>query len=231
MRDTSLRRNTACICLSGCPASSKGWSFAASCPKLCCSCVLSVCCVCAVPIPIVAACVFVCFQQVDPERNLLYVRGQVPGPQGSFVMVRDAFRWRWPERQAAGLPFPTHIGELPPVAVAKRDGGDPYRVSLECVCLGVGHADTAAFCRAAVWLQCPACESGCCLPVVASLSRHQQNANVLLSFIRSFILRRCTARTLATLRPTGRVTERHKRLPELIVVWHSAVVWGGAVGL
>jgi hypothetical protein len=67
--------------------------------------------------------------QVDPERNLLYVRGQVPGPQGSFVLVRDAFRWKWPQRQAAELPFPTHIGDLPPMAVSKRDGIDPYRVS------------------------------------------------------------------------------------------------------
>lgn len=69
--------------------------------------------------------------KVDPERNLLYVRGQVPGPQGSFVLVRDAFRWRWTERQAAELPFPTHIGDLPPVTVAKRDGADPYRVYRE----------------------------------------------------------------------------------------------------
>ena len=68
--------------------------------------------------------------QVDPERNLLYVRGQVPGPQGSFVLVRDAFRWKWAARQAAELPFPTHIGAPPPVTVAKRDGPDPYRVSL-----------------------------------------------------------------------------------------------------
>lgn len=73
-----------------------------------------------------AACLLL---QVDPERNLLYVRGQVPGPQGSFVLVRDAFRWKWAERQAAELPFPTHIGDLPPVTVAKRDGADPYRVS------------------------------------------------------------------------------------------------------
>lgn len=69
------------------------------------------------------------FLQVDPERNLLYVRGQVPGPQGSFVLVRDAFRWKWAQRQAAELPFPTHMGATPPVAVAKRDGADPYRVS------------------------------------------------------------------------------------------------------
>jgi hypothetical protein len=68
--------------------------------------------------------------QVDPARNLLFVRGQVPGPQGSFVYIRDAFRWQWAERQAAALPFPTFIGEaLPDVEVARSDKQDPYRVS------------------------------------------------------------------------------------------------------
>lgn len=69
--------------------------------------------------------------QVDPARNLLFVRGQVPGPQGSFVYVRDAFRWKWAERQAAQLPFPTFLGEaLPEVQVARSDRQDPYRVSV-----------------------------------------------------------------------------------------------------
>jgi large subunit ribosomal protein L3 len=63
---------------------------------------------------------------VDPSRNLVYVRGAVPGPQGSFVLLRDAFRWRWPERQACNLPFPTHLGEAPPPTVAARPGLDPY---------------------------------------------------------------------------------------------------------
>jgi hypothetical protein len=67
---------------------------------------------------------------------LIYVRGQVPGPTGSFLLLRDAFRWSWPGRAAANLPFPT---VLPPpgaasaggagagaVTVAKRDSRDPY---------------------------------------------------------------------------------------------------------
>lgn len=72
--------------------------------------------------------------KVDPARNLLFVRGQVPGPQGSFVYVRDAFRWKWAERQAAQLPFPTFLGEaLPEVQVARSDRQDPYRVYREDV--------------------------------------------------------------------------------------------------
>jgi large subunit ribosomal protein L3 len=32
--------------------------------------------------------------QADPERNLLLVRGAVPGPKGGLVMVRSAVRLR-----------------------------------------------------------------------------------------------------------------------------------------
>jgi len=31
------------------------------------------------------------YLQVDTERNLLYIRGQVPGPAGRMVLLRDAF--------------------------------------------------------------------------------------------------------------------------------------------
>ncbi|CAB1129948.1 ribosomal protein L3 (BL3) [Candidatus Hydrogenisulfobacillus filiaventi] len=40
--------------------------------------------------------------RVDPERNLLLVRGAVPGPKGSLVMVREAVRVRQ-AREAAAL--------------------------------------------------------------------------------------------------------------------------------
>jgi large subunit ribosomal protein L3 len=62
---------------------------------------------------------------VDPARNLVYVRGQVPGPSGSFVYLKDAHRV--PE-QRGGLPFPTVLGAGAPreVAVAKS-AADPYR--------------------------------------------------------------------------------------------------------
>ena len=74
---------------------------------------------------------------MDPARNLLYVRGQVPGPAGSCLLLRDAFRWHWPERAALNLPLPTAL-PLPaegaaaaaeaggPASVARRDTPDPY---------------------------------------------------------------------------------------------------------
>ncbi|KAK9842200.1 hypothetical protein WJX81_000206 [Elliptochloris bilobata] len=63
--------------------------------------------------------------KVDPVRNLLYVRGQVPGHKGNFVYVRDAvlvpFK-RQPER-----PVPTYLGPLPDAPlVAPPSAVDPY---------------------------------------------------------------------------------------------------------
>ena len=73
--------------------------------------------------------------QVDAARNLVYVRGQVPGPAGSYVLLRDAFRWPWAERAACALPFPTAApgasaagadGAGAGVTVARRDRPDPF---------------------------------------------------------------------------------------------------------
>jgi large subunit ribosomal protein L3 len=33
-------------------------------------------------------------ERVDPDRNLLMVRGAIPGPRGSLVLVREAVRAR-----------------------------------------------------------------------------------------------------------------------------------------
>lgn len=62
---------------------------------------------------------------MDPQRNLLYVRGQVPGHAGNFVEVKDAIR------AAAQLdaPFPTFVGapaDLPPPSVAPGGDKDPF---------------------------------------------------------------------------------------------------------
>lgn len=63
--------------------------------------------------------------RVDPERNLLWVRGQVPGHKGNFVLVKDAVRVG-PETQPP-RPVPSWMeGELPPVSVAPREGTDPF---------------------------------------------------------------------------------------------------------
>jgi large subunit ribosomal protein L3 len=47
--------------------------------------------------------------RVDPKRNLLFVKGSLPGPQGCFVYVKDAHRKRSEELQA--LPFPAYLGD------------------------------------------------------------------------------------------------------------------------
>eukprot|EP00775_Hariotina_reticulata_P010645 gene10645-10803_t len=52
--------------------------------------------------------------------------------KGSFVYIRDAFRWKWPERVAADLPFPTYLGDKQTELVtAPSDHLDPYRVYRE----------------------------------------------------------------------------------------------------
>ena len=49
--------------------------------------------------------------QVDAARNLLYVRGQVPGHKGNFVNVRDAVLKTFTEQPSR--PVPTFLGALP----------------------------------------------------------------------------------------------------------------------
>ncbi|KAL9238098.1 hypothetical protein vseg_012569 [Gypsophila vaccaria] len=44
--------------------------------------------------------------KIDPSRNLMWVKGQVPGAVGNFVFVRDAFGEK-PDREL--LPFPTYF--------------------------------------------------------------------------------------------------------------------------
>ena len=66
--------------------------------------------------------------QVDPQRNLLYIRGQVPGPAGEFVFLRDAMGVKREDKAAWGLPFPTFLGDTSrlPVGLFKTPK-DPYR--------------------------------------------------------------------------------------------------------
>lgn len=67
--------------------------------------------------------------QVDPQRNLLYVRGLVPGHRGAFVYVKDAHAYRAGQRNhptKALRPFPTYIGP-PPEDISVMDvGPDPF---------------------------------------------------------------------------------------------------------
>ena len=51
--------------------------------------------------------------KIDPERNLLFVAGNVPGKRGNYLEIKDSTKmWRLPEVME-NLPFPTHSGELP----------------------------------------------------------------------------------------------------------------------
>eukprot|EP00891_Asterochloris_glomerata_P005210 jgi/Astpho2/5210/Aster-04787 len=64
--------------------------------------------------------------KVDPVRNLVYVKGQVPGHKGNFVEVRDAVMQQHvqPER-----PFPTYLGQaLADIMLAPPGIKDPYEV-------------------------------------------------------------------------------------------------------
>lgn len=44
--------------------------------------------------------------KIDPARNLIWVRGQVPGAEGNFVFLRDAW---YKKPDISTLPFPTHL--------------------------------------------------------------------------------------------------------------------------
>ncbi|KAI5349081.1 hypothetical protein L3X38_001968 [Prunus dulcis] len=44
--------------------------------------------------------------KIDPARNLMWVRGQVPGAEGNFVFIRDAF---YKKPDISLLPFPTYF--------------------------------------------------------------------------------------------------------------------------
>lgn len=67
--------------------------------------------------------------KIDPARNLMWVKGQVPGAEGNFVFIKDAV-YKKPDMSL--LPFPTHFipegeetTELEPL-VADLGDVDPF---------------------------------------------------------------------------------------------------------
>ncbi|XP_057958971.1 large ribosomal subunit protein uL3m [Malania oleifera] len=67
--------------------------------------------------------------KIDPGRNLMWVKGQVPGAEGNFVFIRDAV---YKKPDISTLPFPTYFvledeeaAELEPV-VADLGEFDPF---------------------------------------------------------------------------------------------------------
>ncbi|KAM0962417.1 hypothetical protein ACFX13_021966 [Malus domestica] len=70
--------------------------------------------------------------KIDPARNLMWVKGQVPGAEGNFVFIRDAF---YKKPDVSSLPFPTYFAsededpsKLEPL-VADLGEVDPFMVA------------------------------------------------------------------------------------------------------
>jgi large subunit ribosomal protein L3 len=61
--------------------------------------------------------------KIDPDRNLLYVKGSVPGKPGVFVRVTDARDQVF--EAAAPPPFPTFEGDVPEQLIAPAGKTDP----------------------------------------------------------------------------------------------------------
>ncbi|KAJ9526278.1 hypothetical protein QJQ45_009749 [Haematococcus lacustris] len=83
--------------------------------------------------------------QVDAARNLVYIQGQVPGPAGRMVLLRDAFNTPHARRMAWDLPFPTYLGPGAAVLADTGRGGVPRLPGLDPVLRGpLSSQDTAA---------------------------------------------------------------------------------------
>ena len=60
--------------------------------------------------------------KVDAERNLIYVKGQIPGKAGNFLRIKDALR-----KPPMDAPFPTFDGDATKLGVTVADPGpDPF---------------------------------------------------------------------------------------------------------
>jgi len=66
--------------------------------------------------------------KVDPSRNLIYVRGQVPGHKGNYVFLQDT---RIKARKMK-LPFPTHIGTAHEIELRNWDSCRSHTLSGSC---------------------------------------------------------------------------------------------------
>lgn len=62
--------------------------------------------------------------QVDADRNLVYVKGQVPGHKGNWVFVRDAVYKTAADQPQ--LPWPTAAADQPAAPPASPDLTDPF---------------------------------------------------------------------------------------------------------
>lgn len=68
--------------------------------------------------------------KVDADKNLLYVRGQIPGNAGEIVKIRDALRKAPKLGGEGGAPFPTAAPGSITGTVVADPGPDPYIVDI-----------------------------------------------------------------------------------------------------
>lgn len=65
--------------------------------------------------------------KIDSRRNLVFIRGAVPGPNARFVVLRDSWRTPWDIKEKWDLPFPAYLGEADPPVSTMKTPKDPYR--------------------------------------------------------------------------------------------------------
>ena len=66
--------------------------------------------------------------KVDPARNLIWIKGQVPGKAGNFVRVKDAL-FKPPADEGLEVPYPAWgMGDMPeaPTEVTVAKMKDPF---------------------------------------------------------------------------------------------------------
>ena len=66
--------------------------------------------------------------RVDPIRNLVYVKGQVPGHKGNFVEIKDASHKRLDEQPALPIPSVTVSDMAMEVRVAPKPERNPFEI-------------------------------------------------------------------------------------------------------
>ena len=64
--------------------------------------------------------------KVDTERNVIYVKGQVPGNAGTMVKLKDSLRK--PPKLGEEVPFPTADPEAERGVFVAPPGADPFVV-------------------------------------------------------------------------------------------------------
>ena len=173
--------------------------------------------------------------QVDPVRNLIYVRGQVPGHKGNFVLVKDAVMKQ--SHQQPERPFPTYLGpSLTDVLTAPTSEKDPFDYqdawlwSTSSVCCESHYISMdrhaakwqpqrlmlfAISVSACVWWCAQLSTNFCCQPTQQAAQEFSKHSvSCFLMLYKRFVLKNPLATVLVRLSPV------HNCLQSLPLKWH-----------